>query len=300
MKKIIVTGATSMIGSAIIRAALTRPIETIYAVVRPQSRRLHQLPTDERIKVIECAVEDIQRLPDLIPDACDTFYHIAWGLTGSARNQNILAQTANIDYTILAVQAAKKLGCQRFIGAGSQAEYGYPVSLPMAPASPANPVQAYGIAKYAAGKLASQEASRLEMDFFWVRIFSVYGPFDKPTTMIASTIQRMKAGEATAFTKGEQIWDYLYEDDAARAFILIGEKSVGNRIYCLGSGQGRPLRDYITTMKDVINPALSVSFGSIPYPKNGPLSICADISSLTQDTGWKPTVSFREGILRML
>ena len=54
----------------------------------------------------------------------DTFYHIAWGYTGAARNKSTRLQSKNIDYTLDAVEAAAKLGCKRFIGAGSQAEYG--------------------------------------------------------------------------------------------------------------------------------------------------------------------------------
>ncbi len=300
MKRIVITGATSMIGSAIIRRALAQPLEVIYAVVRPNSNNLSHLPKDERIRIVECSVEHVSSLPELISEPCDTFYHIAWGLTGAKRNQDISGQAVNINYTVDAVKAAKALGCRRFIGAGSQAEYGHAPTSLISPATPTNPVQAYGIAKYAAGKLAEAEARLLGLNFFWVRIFSVYGPYDKPSTMISASLRKMRKAEHTSFTKGTQIWDYLYADDAGEAFVQIAKKAAGIKTYCLGSGNGMPLKDYITTMRDVVNPSLSIGLGEVPYANGVPLSICADISSLTEDTGWTPTTSFADGIRAML
>ncbi len=301
MKKMIITGATSMIGSAIIRSCLTsNSISKIYAVVRPGSKKLDHLPSDSRIQVVECSVDDLHTLPHKIQDTADVFYHIAWGLTGKGRNQDISAQAKNITYTIDAVRAASALGCKKFIGAGSQAEYGNTHLPVIHPDTPVDPTQPYGIAKYAAGKLGLAEAFQLGLDFIWVRIFSVFGPYEKPTTMISSSLSKMLRGESPAFTEASQLWDFLYADDAGEAFFQIGEKVSGNHVYCLGSGEGRPLRSYILAMRDIVSPGLPVRFGEIPYGPSGPLSICADIQSLSQDTGWRPKTSFEDGIRKLL
>lgn len=300
MNTIVVTGATSMIGSAIIRSALKHNVEKVYAVVRPGSTKLDHLPVDQRICLVACDTSHMTDLPELIHDRCDVFYSIAWSLTGRERNADLMAQTVNIGYTIEAVEAAKELGCRAFVGAGSQAEYGRSAVLPMGPETATDPVQPYGIAKFAAGKMALTRASQLDLDAFWVRIFSVYGPYEKPTTMISSSLKKMKDGEVCDFTEGTQTWDFLYADDAGEAFIAIGRKAHGRKVYCLGSGEGKPLRDYILTMRDVVNPDLPVHLGAISYGPAGPLSICADITTLTEDTGWRPAISFEEGIRRTL
>lgn len=124
MKKIIVTGATSMIGISIIEACLKRDVNIVYAVVRPKTKNLDHIPDDGRIRIVECDTSSYQMLPSLINDDCDTFFHIAWSVTGKERNNDIMGQACNVVYTIEAVQAAKELGCSKFIGAGSQAEYG--------------------------------------------------------------------------------------------------------------------------------------------------------------------------------
>ena len=123
MKRIIVTGATSMIGTALIEECIRHDIE-VYAVVRAGSSKTKRLPESARIHQIECELEKLEELPAKITGECDTFFHIAWGNTGENRNSSTELQSRNVFYTLKAVRAAHAMGCKRFIGAGSQAEYG--------------------------------------------------------------------------------------------------------------------------------------------------------------------------------
>ncbi len=296
----VVTGATSMIGIATIEACLKNGIK-IYAVVHPGSPRISRLPEEQNLSVVECALEHYAALPMKIPEKCDVFYHFAWDGTGFRRNDDLDQQVKNIQYTLAAVRAAGKLGCKKFIGAGSQAEYGLLDIDKIGPSSPTNPIQPYGIAKYAAGKMAMEEAVREDIACVWVRIFSVYGKFDQPETMIRSAMASMKEGKRFLFTEGWQRWDYLYSRDAGEAFYRIGKYDTGEaKIYCLGSGKARPLREYIMKMREVINPKAPIGFGEIPYRKDAVMNLCADISTLQNDTGWKPSVAFEKGIAEIL
>lgn len=303
MRSVVITGATSMVGAALVSSLLeNNAAERIYAVVRKGCTKLSHLPASKRIVTIECDIEEYAKLPSLIQDSCNVFYHIAWLATGKReiRNTAIKQQEKNIGCALEALAAARALHCSKFIGAGSQAEYG-PLNLPcIAPDSPTDPVEAYGVAKLAAGKLVRMQARLWGMNCLWVRIFSVYGKFDTPNTLISSTIQKLLCGERPAFTKAVQRWDYLYDHDAGNAFRLIGEKAVGNKVYCLGSGQARPLREYIEHIRDFINPNMSLRFGEVPYPENPVMNLCADISSLQVDTGWRPRISFEDGIKEII
>lgn len=298
MENIVITGATSMIGISIIESCLKRDIKKIFAVVRPNTKNLYRLPKDERINVVECDASAYHTLPSLINEKCDVFFHIGWSVTGKERNKDVKGQSCNITYTIDAVHAAKELGCLKFLGAGSQAEYG---KLDIDMISPSTfphhiSCQPYGIAKYTAGILARKECDNLGLSCFWVRIFSVYGKYDLPTTMISNAIREMKAGKKMSFTEGKQRWDYLFSSDAGEAFYLIAEKSISSKTYCLGSGKARPLKEYITTIRDIVNPEAEIGLGEIPYTENTVMNICADISELTKDTGWKPKIPFEDGI----
>lgn len=296
MSKLVVTGATSMIGVALIEAALERGCDLIYAVVRRDCQKLFRLPADGRVKVIPCDLDQYEKLPELIGEPCDVFYHFAWNGTGAARDNSICGQAENILYSLNALHAAKGLGCRMFVGSGSQAEYGKTRLEKIDQASPIAPFSAYGVAKYAAGRLARMEADKLEIACVWARVFSVYGKYDKDTSMVASAIKKFLNHEVPDFTAGTHKWDYLYSADAGRAFYMIGENAPGSAVYCVGSGEARPLAEFITEMRDAVDPTLEIGLGRIPYPQDGPLEICADISTLRADTGWSPHVDFEQGI----
>lgn len=296
MQTIVVTGATSMIGVAIIEECLAHDVEKVYAVIRPNSTNIYRLPTDIRVKVIECSSKAYSQLPFYISEKCDVFYHLAWDGTGKCRNRDIKGQAENITYAVEALRCAEQLGCSKFIGAGSQAEYGKLDIEKIGVNSPVNPIQAYGIAKYAAGRLVLEESKQLGLDCAWVRVFSVYGKYDKPTTMISSAVHNLLAGEPVAFTAAEQRWDYLYSEDAGRAFYLIAERAEGNKVYCLGSGRTRMLREYIEIIGKRLAPGKNLGIGKLPYAESTVMNLCADISELETDTGWRPMVEFEEGI----
>ena len=283
-----------MIGVALIEECLRHDIE-IYAVVRSSSGKAGRLPLNDKIHLTDCSLEDLSDLPGRIPGGCDTFYHIAWGNTGEARNKSTELQSRNIFYTLQAVRAAAELGCRRFIGAGSQAEYGPMDVEKISPDSPVNPSTPYGASKLAAGHLAGMLCRELGMECIWPRIFSVYGKYEKETTMVASGLRKMLAGEPTEFTPAMQRWDYLYSRDAGRAFYLIGEKGKGGSVYCVGSGQARPLKEYIEEMAALTGADALSQSGEALSAGSGDESL-RGIGTLTGDTGFIPEYTFEQGI----
>lgn len=283
-----------MIGTALINECIKKGIE-VYAVLRASSGKKMRLPESEKLHMVDCSLEELETLPQKIMEKCDTFYHIAWGNTGENRNSSTELQSRNIAYTLAAVKAAYALGCRRFIGAGSQAEYGPMDVDKISPDSPVNPTTPYGAAKLASGQLARMLCKELGMECIWPRIFSVYGIYEKETTMVASGLRKMLAGEKTSFTPALQRWDYLFSADAGRAYYLIGEKGKDGAVYCVGSGQAGPLKDYIEIMAELTG-AEETGIGVRPYPAGAVMNLCADISSLTADTGFVPEYTFREGI----
>ena len=200
-------------------------------------------------------------------------------------------------YTIDCVTLAKETGCRLFVGAGSQAEWG-PTAEILRADLPVNPQTGYGIAKFAAGKLSRLYADSLGMTHIWVRILSVFGVGSIPNSIIPSSIDKYLKCEHAAFTKGEQIWDFLYCDDAALAFYLIGCKAKESKIYPLASGETRTLAQYITAMRDTAAPNAPLFIGELPYPPGQVMRLQADLSELYADTGFAPAVGFEEGIRR--
>lgn len=297
MKRVVITGATSSIGISLIEECIKNNVEVL-VLARGTSNRLKYIPKSNLITIKECDLTVIKNFE--YDKTFDVFYHLGWAYTSREDRNNIKLQEENIKYSIDAMDLAKRLGCKKFIGAGSQAEYGQHLDYKTRHNSIANPIDAYGICKYTTGKLLSIQASKFNMDFAWIRIFSVYGKYDENDTMISTAISKIKENKYCAFTPAEHIWDYLYSEDAGRALYLLGEKLVGNKVYCLGSGQGRPLKEYIEIIKNLVNKDANIGIGDIPYKNGIPSPMNADISELTKDTGFIPKISFEEGIKRLL
>lgn len=292
MNKIIVTGATGCVGSAVVRRALVKDI-SVTCIVHKGSKRLSNLPADDRVKIVECNLSDYATLD--LQGEYDAFIHLSWEKTFGASRDDAEVQMRNIQYTLDACHLAKRCGCKVFVGAGSQAEYGVQ-SVDLTPDLPVKPESGYGIAKYAAGKLSAMLCKDFGMRQCWVRILSVYGPNDGENTLISYVIRELKAGRSPELTKCEQIWDYLHADDAGDAILAVAKKGIDGKIYPLGSGCGRKLSEYVEDIRNMINPAIEIKYGAKDYYPHQPMHLVADISELTIDTGWNPKVNFKNGI----
>lgn len=295
MKRAVITGATGAIGTALIKKLISENVE-ILVLLRKGSPRNDRIPVNPLVTTDFCSLEELK---DYHGDArqFDVFFHLAWaGSFGSQRNDMDL-QCKNIEYELDAVRLAKRLGCTVFVGAGSQAEYGIvPNGVKLSEKLPEKPLNGYGIAKLTAGRMSQILCSQLGIRHEWGRVLSTYGPGDAQYTLVMySIINFIKNGTAD-FTKGEQQWDYLYNADVANAFYLIAEKGVDAKIYNIGSGKTRSLKEYITVIRNNSNPAATMNFGAVEYADNQVMYLCADIDSLKTDTGFEPSTSFEDGI----
>lgn len=296
MKNVIVTGATGMIGASMIEQMVAEGVH-VTAICRPNSKKRRNLINHSLVSVVECDINNLISLKNKLLPNYDTFYHFAWdGTYGDSRN-DVMLQQQNIHNTLVAVELAHALGCNVFVGAGSQAEFGF-VEGELSDDIPKNPITGYGIAKYAAGRLSAVMCERYGIRQSWGRIVSTYGPRDNSYTMVMSSVIGMLNGERMLFTKGDQLWDYVYGGDCSKAFYLIGKYGKHGKAYTIGSGKSRLLREYITDIRDVVNPGLDIGIGEREYYPNQVMRLTADISELIADTGFYPEVDFKEGIRR--
>lgn len=306
MRRIAITGPTGAIGMALIELCIQRKTEVL-AICHKGSRRIANIPDSELISVVEADLADYAQLDAAKLGRCDGFFHLAWnGTTGEARNDMIL-QSHNIEYTMDAVNLAHRLGCEFFIGAGSQAEYGR-VEGKLNAQVPTNPENGYGMAKLCAGQMSRVMCEKLGIRHIWTRILSVYGPYDGEQSMVSSAIRKFGKDEEGAFTEGRQKWDYLYSKDAAKIMLALGKNGRSGKIYCLGSGNAQELRSYIEKIYDAVReyqqkPEESIEqrekhlgFGKIPYFDKQVMYLCADIQDLEEDIGKITFTPFEKGI----
>ena len=135
----------------------------------------------------------------------------------------------------------------------------------IAPDSPVHPTTPYGASKLAANQLSFMLCKGTWNGMDLAENFQCVWNMRKETTMIASGLRKMLKGEKQSLPPAEQRWDYLYSKDAGRAYYLIGEKGRDGAVYCVGSGQAHPLREYIMQMAELTG-ADSPGIGARPYP----------------------------------
>ncbi len=297
MKRAILTGPTGGIGTALTEVLCSHGVET-YAVCRPGSPRIARLAPDPLVHIVECDISEYPSLEGKLP-AADAFFHFGWEKTTVQGRDDLDCQLNNVKYSLDAVRLAKACGCTVFVGAGSQAEYGIAKG-PLSGDTPAFPESGYGIAKYAAGRFTRNLCAQLGLRHCWVRVLSAYGRNDGEGTLISYLVRTLREGGVPKLTPCGQVWDYIHFTDAARAFFAVAERGKDGRTYCLGSGSPRPLKEYAEELRDCVAPGAELQFGALPYYPHQPMYLAADIRELSEDTGWRPEKSFREGIEEIL
>lgn len=289
MKTAILTGGTGFLGFGLLSELVANGV-FVYVVVRENSRRLERLHGIEGIKVIDLNMEKISKLSEYV-DGADVFYHLAWE---GGRNE-YSSQMKNIQSTVEAMQVAGQIGVKQFVVTGSQAEYGV-CNQVIDENTLVNPNTAYGACKLACYHILKTLAEQMSISLTWVRVFSVYGPGDNPNTLISYLIKCFKEGHTPQLTSGEQNWDFLYLEDAARALYLMGEKGKSG-LFNLASGDSRSLKEFVIEARNLISPNANLRFSE--QTKDSVVQLKANVDRIRAELGWKPKVNFGTGILRI-
>ena len=229
----------------------------------------------------------------------DVFFHLGWAKTSQEERKNMMLQIKNVEYSCEAVKLAHRCGCHTFIGAGSQAEYGRH-NEKLKDDTLCTPESPYGIMKLCCCHATRILCKELGIRHIWPRILSAYGIYDGLGTMLMSVIAKAVKGEKLEFTAGEQLWDFLYFDDLANAMYLLAKKGMDGEIYPISSGRPRQLKDYIYVLCERLGCLDRMELGKIPYSESQIMHLEADNEKIQKDTGWKPKVTFEDGIDRVI
>lgn len=294
MKGAVVTGAGGFLGGALV-AELRRHGVRVLAVARS-----HSCPTeDSGIERLTLALSQLSELPSLTEPRWDAFYHFAWAGTAGEARKDASLQLLNAQAAVQAVHAANALGCDTFIGAGSIMEK----ELLAASAQPGlrpGPEHIYSTAKLAAHHMSKCAAAELGISHIWPVITNAYGEGEASPRLLSATMRKIIRGEAFCFTAGTQNYDFIHVRDAARALRLLGERGKPFREYVIGSGEARPLKEFLLELQAVLAPGKEFVFGSLPFQGISLPLEAFDIVPLQQDTGFTPEIPFSEGIRRTM
>lgn len=292
MKRVIVTGATSFIGVHLVGSLIERGYY-VYALIRPDSRNKSRLPIDKHLNIVELEMDEYSSIPSFIKEA-EYFYHLAWDGVRSIKRDNVIIQQNNYRCSLTLINVARKMNCKRFIGIGSQAEYGE-LNGEITENYPCKPVTEYGKAKLKTYTELAQIAESNRIEFVWARLFSVYGEYDYQGSLIMSCIEKMRNNENVLLTACNQKWDYLHVKDAVSALIMLLEKPDVSGIYNIASGENRELKSYVEEIKEIIGAESVLEYGAISNQARKMINLKPNVEKL-RNIGWNPSISFSEGI----
>ena len=290
--RVIITGAGSFIGNALVTRLLARG-HSVTAIVRPGSSTSRTLPAQDRLTVLQLEMGEYGRLSGCY----DALIHLAWAGARGAERMNTDLQLRNVACSMHTLEAATNMGCTLYMSAGSQAEYGRVLGQ-TDEQTPCHPETEYGKAKLRFFEEAGSYCAKHNIRFVEPRLFSVYGPNDFSGTLVISTLRRMLRDEDCPLTRCEQLWDFLYRDDAADGIIALAEKPSATGAYNFGYGCVKPLKEYLYDMAEVAQSRSRLLFGTLEPGKAAGVPLWPDIRRLCSETGWQPRIDFREGIRR--
>jgi UDP-glucose 4-epimerase len=294
--RILLTGATGFVGSCVLRRLLEGGHD-VAVLVRPGAAFWRIEDVMDRAERIEGDLTDLPAAePAIAGFGPESVVHLAWAGVGNS-HRNDPAQADNIPVALELLHLARRVGASRWVGVGSQAEYG-PREGPTREDAPTRPTTLYGVAKLCTCLLAERLCAEFGLRFAWLRLFSSYGPGDDPAWMIPYLIRRLLAGERPALTAGAQRWDYIYVTDAADAVARAAVHADASGVYNLGTGEARPLRSIVEAIRDRIDPSLPLGFGEVPYRPDQVMHLEADVGRLRDGLGWSPRVTLDEGLTR--
>lgn len=293
--RIVISGATSMIGAALANKLLENNHEVV-AVVRPNTKKIETINKSQNLSIVECSMEDYAELNSLIQGKVDVAVSTAWNGTRGADRNNRELQEENYKNSVSFLNVMISKGCQKFLTAGSQAEYGLwtrkdKLKEDVIP----NPNTEYGKYKLKFYEYARDCCKAKGCMLIEPRFFSLYGPKDYEGTLVISTLKKMLENKPCELTECIQLWDFLYIDDAIDGLVKLVEDDVEEGIYNFGSGYSAPLKVFIEEMKKITNTNSELRYGIIPYPTTGIVNVNPDVSKLKK-CGWNPKTGFDCGI----
>ena len=292
MKKEIVTGAGGFIGGALTKNLLEKGV-TVYGVDISEDK-MSDYADHKNFIPVTADFSKYDRLSDMIEDDIDVFYHFAWqGVFGAAFKDYAL-QLNNAKYACEAINQAIKIGCKKFVFAGTYNEFEIKNFLNSEEFEPRYTC-IYSGAKTVAEIICKTLAFNNGIEYSAGLVAMAYGERNRSMMLPNVVISQLLRDEAPKLIKGDNLYDLIYIDDIAEAFYEIGERGKNMRSYYVGHRYLKTFREIITELGKIVNPNIELKFGEYKDTDNKDYDLI-DLDALYNDTGFECKADFEESI----
>lgn len=292
----IVTGGAGFIGSHLVERLVGEGQEVVvidnFSTGRPENLAHIR---DGRLKVIKASVSDFKKIVPFF-SGIDAVFHLA------ALADIVPSITSPMDYyesnvtgTTCVIEAARLEGVKRLIYAASSSCYGIPDVYPTPETAEIRPQYPYALTKYLGEQVILHWGKVYKLPVVSLRLFNVYGPRSRTSGTYGAVFgvflaQKLNNMPFTIVGDGTQVRDFAFVTDVVNAFVMAANSSLKGEVMNVGSGKAYSV-NYLAELL-----GSNGNMVHIPKRPGEPDRTHADITKVSRLLGWRPMVSFEEGV----
>lgn len=308
MSKIVVTGGAGFIGSHLCEAVLRDGHDVItldnfddFYDPSVKHRNLETAITHPRFTLVEGDVRDEHVVSEVVGSEVDVVVHLAAraGVRPSIR-QPLLYTDVNVHGTTVLLEACRREGVGKFVFGSSSSVYGNNRKIPFAESDNVDqPISPYAATKRA-GELLCHTYHHLHgMAITCLRLFTVYGPRQRPDLAIHKFARLIEAGEPIpVYGDGTMMRDFTYVDDIVDGIIRAIEPCMGYHTYNLGESRPVSVNELIACLEETMG-TRAVIDRQPPQPGDVERTH-ADVTLARRELGYEPSTDLRTGLGRFV
>jgi nucleoside-diphosphate-sugar epimerase len=221
--------------------------------------------------------------------------HLAWETTPGSCFSSV-NNLSWVQCTLGLARSAVAVGCTRFVGVGSCAEYDWTQGGVFdEQKSQLMPSTLYGATKAATFQILNSYAACMGIGFAWARLFHQYGPHEHPGRLVPSVMRAVLAGKEARCSDGEPMRDYLCCIDTGEALAAVLTSRITGPVN-IGSGRLIRLREIAEHAAELAGDSTLLRFHARSNTHPEPLVVAPRLDRLRREVGWIPRIGLREGL----
>jgi UDP-glucose 4-epimerase len=295
----VVTGGCGFIGSHIVEQLLheNHRVTVLDNMSTGRINNLKDFKNDKNLNIVKTNIEDKKALKTYFK-SIDWVFHIAAlaDIVPSIQSPDKY-YNSNVNGTFSVMEAVRENNVKKLVYAASSSCYGIPDIFPTNELAEIKPQYPYALTKNLSEQIVMHWGKIYKLPVISLRLFNVYGTRSRTSGTYGAVFgvflkQKLANKPYTVVGDGSQTRDFTYVSDVANAFITAAKSDISNEILNVGSGGTYSINELVKRLKgDVIN---------IPKRPGEPDCTFADITKIKKMLNWKPEVSFKEGIRKVL
>jgi UDP-glucose 4-epimerase len=300
----LITGIAGFIGSSIARALLEQGERVRGIDNLSTGKRENLAEIEDRIEFHEADLLDLGMVGKACAGVDCMFHEAAIPSVPKSVKDPLGSNRANVDATVNVLVAARDAGVKRVVYAASSSAYGDTPTLPKHEGMTPNPISPYAVAKLASEYYMTSFYRCYGLETVSLRYFNIFGPRQDPSSPYSGvlakfTTQMLRGEQPTIFGNGSQSRDFTYIDNAVEANLLAAHapaKKVAGQVFNVATGTRFNLNETCKLLAKLTDYPGEPKYG--PEREGDIQHSLADITRAEQALGYKPKVSFEEGLRR--